>query len=83
MCTWPGLKMDKTEETNRFGQYQYEFAVPEDAEYVIFNNGYNGINQTVNILLDRSVTGYYAENYIEISENYKNKYRYNSWNINE
>ena len=83
MCTWPGLKMDKIEETNRFGQYQYEFAVPEDAEYVIFNNGYNGINQTVNILLDRSVTGYYAENYIEISENYKNKYRYNSWNINE
>ncbi len=83
MCTWPGLKMDKTEETNRFGQYQYEFAVPEDAEYVIFNNGYNGINQTVNILLDRSVTGYYAENYIEISENYKNKYRYKSWNINE
>ena len=52
---FPGSAMTKVG-TNDFGEDQYSIEVPDGATYVIFSG--NG-EQTVNVTLDRSVTGYY------------------------
>ena len=84
MCTWPGIHVadEESVKENGYGEKQYEFVIPEDAEFVIFNNGKDrdkGGKQTVDIPLDRSVTGYYALKSIDSQGSYK----INTWNINE
>lgn len=54
---WPGTKMTFVE-TNKFGQNVYSTVTQSDATHVIFTDGNN---QTVNILLDSSVEGYYTD----------------------
>jgi hypothetical protein len=54
---WPGTKMTLVE-INGYGQKVYSTVTNPEATHVIFTDGNN---QTVNILLDSSVEGYYTD----------------------
>ena len=54
---WPGTKMTFVE-TNDYGEKVYSTVTEAEATHVIFTDGNN---QTVNILLDSSVEGYYTD----------------------
>lgn len=55
MIAWPGTEM-KYSETNDYGQSVYTIEIPNDAEYVIFNNGSG--TQTVDITVTGSARYY-------------------------
>lgn len=56
MLTWPGTAMTKIGTEGGFDKYS--ITIPNDATMIIFNNN-NGGQQTVDITIDTTKTGYY------------------------
>ncbi len=57
LTSWPGVKMSYST-TNDYGQYVYTLTIPSTATHVIFNNGNNGGQQTVDIDITGSARYY-------------------------
>ena len=56
--SWPGTQMNVYQQTNEYGQTVYQLDIPENADYVIFNNN---SSQTVDIKLsDYTSSRFYA-----------------------
>ena len=71
MTAWPGKAMTYTR-TNSYGEKQYTFTVPSEANYLIFTNG---SKQTVNIPYDGGEMKYYPVN----TTNSKGHYEFKTW----
>ncbi|MBQ1437443.1 MAG: CotH kinase family protein [Ruminococcus sp.] len=74
IVNWPGSPMTYVGK-NEYDQDQYKFPVPEGIDRVIFTNN---AEQTANIPLDRTVTGYYA---LEDTEPITGRHLWATWTV--